>query len=222
MRPAPSGRPQRLTSDSAVIEILLKGIAAGFIVAVPLGPAGILCFRRVLAGPRLVGVLTVLGAALADSIYGTAAAFGLTAVVRALLTHREGLRAAGGVLLIVLAVQMIRARTPEEAQESSTGSLPGAFFSAFLLMAANPSVIVSFLAVFAALDLGAVRGYSEMAWLGPGVFAGSAAWWFVYTLARWGFKHKLGGASLHIIDVVAGFLVGAFGVWQLIELLRGR
>jgi threonine/homoserine/homoserine lactone efflux protein len=205
-----------------VIEILLKGIAAGFIVAVPLGPVGILCFRRVLTGPRLVGLMTVAGAGLADAIYGTAAAFGLTAISRALLTHREGLRGAGGVLLIILGARMIRAQTPEEQQENSLRSLPSAFLSAFFLMIANPSVIVSFLAVFAVLDLGTVRGYSEMAWLGPGVFIGSSAWWFAYALTQWCFNHKLRAASLRNIDIGAGILVSAFGVWQLIELLRGR
>jgi threonine/homoserine/homoserine lactone efflux protein len=138
------------------------------------------------------------------------------------LTHREGLRGAGGALLIILGWRMIRAQTPEEAQENSLGSLPAAFLSAFFLMIANPSVIVSFLAVFAVLDLGAVRGYSEMAWLGPGVFIGSAAWWFGYAMVRWSFNHKLRGASLRTIDIGAGILVSAFGVWQLIELLRGR
>ncbi len=205
-----------------MIEILLKGIAAGFIVAVPLGPVGILCFRRVLTGRRLVGLMTVLGAGLADSIYGTAAAFGLTAVSRALLTHREGLRAAGGVLLLFLGARMIRARAPDGTEVTSVARLPAAFLSAFLLMAANPSVIVSFLVVFAALDLGAVQGYSQMAWLGPGVFAGSSAWWFVYVLVRSGLDHKLRGASLRSIDVGAGLLVCAFGIWQLVELALGR
>ena len=205
-----------------MIEILLKGIAAGFIVAVPLGPVGILCFRRVLTGRRLIGLMTVFGAGLADSIYGSAAAFGLTAVSRALLTHREGLRAAGGVLLLFLGVKMIRARAPAATGEASMGRLPAAFLSAFLLMAANPSVILSFLVVFAALDLGAVQGYSQMAWLGPGVFVGSSAWWFVYILARSGINHKFRGASLHYIDVCAGLLVCAFGLWQLVELALGR
>ena len=205
-----------------MIEIFLKGIAAGFIVAVPLGPVGIFCFRRVLTGRRLVGLLTVAGAGLADSIYGTMAAFGLTAVTHALLTHREGLRAAGGVFLLYLGARMIRARAPQETQVASMGNLSPAFLSAFFLMIANPSVIVSFLAVFAALDLGAVRGYSEMAWLGPGVFIGSAAWWFVYAIARTRFNSGLQGAGLRIIDVSAGLLVCAFGVWQLVELVLGR
>ena len=205
-----------------MIEIFLKGIAAGFIVAVPLGPVGILCFRRVLTGRRLVGLLTVAGAGLADSIYGTVAAFGLTAVTHALLTHREGLRAAGGAFLLYLGARMIRARAPEEMQVASMGNLSPAFLSAFFLMIANPSVIVSFLAVFAALDLGAVRGYSEMAWLGPGVFIGSASWWFVYEIARARFSPGLRGAGLRIIDVGAGLLVCAFGLWQLVELALGR
>jgi len=205
-----------------VIEIFLKGAAAGFIVAVPLGPVGILCFRRVLTGSRLVGLLTVLGAGLADAIYGTAAAFGLAAVTHALMSHREPLRAAGGIFLLFLGVRMIRAPAPEEVEGSALRDLPAAFLSAFLLMIANPTIIISFLAVFAALDLGAVRGYSEMAWLGPGVFLGSAAWWIVYLLARSGLNRKLRGASLRVIDVCAGLLICSFGVWQLVELALGR
>jgi len=43
------------------LEFLLKGVVAGFIIAVPIGPVAVLCFRRVLSGPARVGLATVLG-----------------------------------------------------------------------------------------------------------------------------------------------------------------
>jgi threonine/homoserine/homoserine lactone efflux protein len=205
-----------------VIEIFIKGLAAGFIVAVPLGPVGILCFRRVLREGRLVGILTVVGAGLADAIYGTAAAFGLRALTHALTAHREALRAAGGIFLLFLGIRMIRSREVEPKPESSARDVSSAFLTAFLLMIANPSIMISFLGVFAVLDLGSVSGFSDLAWLGPAVFLGSAAWWGVYSLAKWRFKDKLSVAVLRAIDVSAGALICGFGVWQLIELALGR
>lgn len=205
--------------------ILLKGLVAGFIIAVPLGPVSILCFRRVLVGPRPVGVATVLGAAAADMVYGLIAALGITAVSHLLLSHRAPLRIAGGLFLLYLGYRMLRAHfSPPVNNGSADHNLPGIFFSTFLIMLANPAVLVSFLAVFAAIDL-AVRweGFFEAAWLGIGIFLGSASWWLVYRLASVHLGEKLRrDGGLHVINIGAGVLVCAFGLWQLVELAIGR
>ena len=59
---------------------LLRGIVIGFSIAAPVGPIGVLCIRRTLANGRAVGLVSGLGAATADAVYGTVAGFGLTAV----------------------------------------------------------------------------------------------------------------------------------------------
>lgn len=56
----------------------LKGLVIGLSIAAPVGPIGLLCIRRSLLGGRLAGVVSGLGAATADAIYGLLAAFGLT------------------------------------------------------------------------------------------------------------------------------------------------
>lgn len=53
-------------------------------------------FLRSLAEGRLVGLLTGLGAATADAVYGGIAAFGLTAVSSALIAYRTWLGMLGG------------------------------------------------------------------------------------------------------------------------------
>ena len=206
------------------MELFLKGIAGGFIIAVPLGPVSLLCFRRVLTGSRLAGLVTVLGAAAADTLYGLIAALGLHAVTHALLTHRAPLRIGGGLFLLYIGLSMLRSH-PEnpESDPAATNSLPGAFFSAFILMLANPTVILSFLAVFAAIDLAAeAEIYHKGARLGLAIFLGSSAWWLVYTLAALRFRGRLGLKELRAINVGTGSLISAFGVWQLIDLIRGK
>ena len=56
----------------------LKGLVIGFVIAVPLGPIGILCARRTLTHGRRAGFLSGMGASTADVLYGFIAAFGLT------------------------------------------------------------------------------------------------------------------------------------------------
>ena len=206
------------------MELFLKGIVAGFIVAVPLGPVSILCFRRILTGTLLAGIVTVVGAALADSIYGVVAAFGLRAVTRALLTHRAPLRIAGGIFLLWLGLAMFRFKERAEgADRAATRNLAGSFFSAFLLMLANPTIIISFLAVFAAIDLGAEQGLLRHGpLLGSGVFLGSAAWWGIYKALSLPFRGKVASRELRLINLSAGSLICAFGLWQLLDLIRGK
>ena len=66
--------------------IFFKGICIGFALAVPIGPIGIMCIRKTITEGRLRGFIIGLGAATADLIYGTIAAFGLTFISNTLIT----------------------------------------------------------------------------------------------------------------------------------------
>lgn len=63
---------------------------------------GVLVIRRTLAAGRATGVLSGLGAATADAIYASIAAFGLTFVSGFLIAQQLGLRLAGGLFLCYL------------------------------------------------------------------------------------------------------------------------
>lgn len=74
----------------------LKGLAFGFLLAATVGPMWLLCFRRTLERRTLAGLVSGMGIAVADGIYGTVAAFGLTAVSGFLLEHSFWIGLAGG------------------------------------------------------------------------------------------------------------------------------
>ena len=115
---------------------------------------------------------------------------------------------------------MMRAHPEQSDRVASAGQLSGSFVSAFLLMLANPTIVISFLAVFAAIDLSAGHaGFEEASWLGAGVLLGSAAWWLVYKLASIWFGARLKESGLHQINLAAGLLICGFGVWQLVEMI---
>ena len=60
------------------LDLFARGLILGFAIAAPVGPIGLLCIQRTLNQGRLVGLLSGLGAATADAIYGAIAAFGLS------------------------------------------------------------------------------------------------------------------------------------------------
>jgi threonine/homoserine/homoserine lactone efflux protein len=75
----------------------LKGLAIGFAMAVPVGPVGLLCIRRTLNYGLTTGLLSGLGAALADVLFAAVAAAGLASLTDFLLGIERQLQLAGGV-----------------------------------------------------------------------------------------------------------------------------
>lgn len=202
------------------MEVFLKAWVVGFIIASPIGPVGILCIRRTLADGRLVGLLTVLGTATADAIYGLIAGVGLTAVSHLLSAHRTPFRIVAGLFLFYLGATMLRAHPVISAKKPrAVGGLIRAYVSAMLLMLANPFIIVSFLAVFGAIGFETKSlGDLPAAQLFAGVFLGSAAWWIIFSLAAGWLRPRLQTDGLRAINIGAGMLMWIFGLWQFVQI----
>src|SRR4051794_20052783 len=156
------------------------GFALGFAVAAPVGPMSLLCIRRTLAGGFAPGLLSGLGVATADALYGAVAAFGLAAITSILVGHQVALRLAGAAVLVYLGVDTLRAR-PARAPAVGGTRLAGMYVSTLALTLTNPTTILSFAALFASLGFGYDRDPSTAPALVLGVFLGSALWWLLLT-----------------------------------------
>jgi threonine/homoserine/homoserine lactone efflux protein len=158
---------------------LLKGLVVGIIIAVPVGPVGIMCLRRTILEGKLAGFISGLGAATADAMFGFIAAFGLTFISDLLIDYHQWLRIAGGLYLLY-----IGGRALLTAPEVKTGTEPDAesllrdFLSSFALTLTNPITILVFLGIFSAIGLSGERAtLSRAAILVLGVWLGSLLWW---------------------------------------------
>ena len=83
-----------------LLVFLLKGIVVGIVIAVPVGPVGVMCVRRTIFEGKLAGFVSGLGAATADAVFGFIAAFGLTFVSDWLIGYQQWLRVVGGCYLL--------------------------------------------------------------------------------------------------------------------------
>jgi threonine/homoserine/homoserine lactone efflux protein len=206
------------------MEHLLKGVAIGFLMAVPVGPINLLCLRRSLSEGRRVGFVSGLGAAAADTTYGAIAAVGLATVTSFLLLHHLGLQLFAGLFMVGLGLHTMWTRTPprSEVAKVHVRRLRDAFVSTYVYTLANPMLIIVFTGVFARLGLGWRPGQALDAMeLVGGVFAGSTLWWLTLTLLAGTFGRHLDDGTLRRVNFIAGVAIAAIGVWQLSPLIRG-
>ncbi len=189
-----------------LLDALLRGIAVGIVIALPVGPVGALCTRRALFEGAAYGLVSGLGAAIADSLFCIVAGFGLTIIRDSLLLVRDWLGAAGGLFLFAAGWKALMETGVYRPEPLAGERMAYAFGSAFALTLTNPVTILAFAAIFSVIGIdAAATGYAGMAMLVVGVFLGSLLWWVglcfaVKALRRYGLNWlgQVSGAVLMV------------------------
>ena len=202
------------------LSFILKGILIGFSIAAPVGPIGILCIRRSVAEGRRSGLVTGLGAATADAVYGCVAGFGLTAISNFLVGQKFWLGLLGGLFLCYLGVRTFVSQPKEQSAEAPSTGLFSAFVSTFFLTITNPMTILSFVAIFAGLGLGKSADYFSAIALVAGVFGGSALWWLLLSGGAALFRSKINLEWMRLLNRGSGCIIFGFGVYSLFGAFR--
>jgi len=191
--------------------MILKGLAAGLAIAIPVGPVNVLCVSRTLTRGRRAGIVSGLGAAAADTFYGSVAGFSITFIIQFLQKEEFWIRVVGGVLLVGIGVIYFR-KPPKGPGAEPSGGADSDFTSAFLLTMTNPTTVLSFLAVMAGLGLGeGGPGWRTMLLVG-GIFCGSMLWWITLAQVVYRLRDRFDERAVAWMNRVAGLAIGAFGV----------
>jgi threonine/homoserine/homoserine lactone efflux protein len=203
----------------------LKGVLIGMAMAAPVGPIAILTIHRSVVHGPLAGFIGGIGAALADGLFGTLAAFGHAAAAGFLETHVGILRTVGAALLLFMAARTYRrpidsALNTEPASPHGFKDAAGDLVSTFFLTLTNPATLFAFMVVFAAVGIEP----EEMGGNGPalmvvcGVLAGSLAWWGILSLGIGLFRRKMTPRALRIVNLASAAVLAALAVlvlaWQ--------
>jgi len=195
------------------VELLIGGIIVGLMIAVPVGPVNILCIHRTLEAGWRSGLISGLGAAAADMLYGGVAGFSITFVVQFLVREQFWIRFFGGVLLIAIGISYFFKRpVPLKAQMQHRASAYSDLRSTFLLTLTNPTTILSILALLAALGMGDQRQWWLTLFLVGGIFCGSMVWWIVLSSIVNHFRSRFNDRILLLMNRSAGLAIGGFGV----------
>ena len=203
------------------LRLIVGGVIIGIVVAAPIGAVNLICMRRTLSYGPLNGFISGLGAALGDGLFAIIAAFGLSALSELVLRLEGVLKLVGGVFLIALGLHTYLAdpkklgiRRPKGKALDGTDDLPHTVVATFFLTITNPATLLAFTAIFAgaAVDLHYTQSAASAGFLAIGVLAGSAAWWFVVTLAVGMLHGQLSDAWLHRVNQISGGLIALLGL----------
>ncbi|MGA2739114.1 MAG: LysE family translocator [Bryobacteraceae bacterium] len=193
------------------LELLSKGVLAGLAISAPVGPVNVLCISRTLSNGRIAGVISGLGAAAADTVYGAIAGFSISFVIDFLLREEFWIRLCGGTLLIALGVRYYF-KKPQSLAREGRSSAHSEFITAFLLNLTNPTTVLSFLAVLATLGMGHHRARWLTILLVAGIFGGAMLWWILLTAATSRFRERFNDNAMLWMNRIAGLAIGGFGI----------
>jgi threonine/homoserine/homoserine lactone efflux protein len=198
--------------------LILTGIIVGFLVAMPVGPIGILIIQRTVNKSRLSGLISGLGAALADTFYAVIAGYSLTFIIELVRQNQILFQLTGGLAVIGLGLHIFFKNPVRDFKRfKKKGNTPVQdLTSTFLLTLANPITIFAFIALLA--SSGAVfnmeRPYQTL-FMVTGVFIGAGLWWFSLTEIINLFKHRFNLRVLWWFNKIAGIAILFFVVISL-------
>lgn len=201
------------------ISFLVRGLIIGISIAATVGPMCILCINRTLHKGQLYGLVSGLGIATADGVYGAIAGFGLTVITGFLVSQQMWIRLIGGLFLIYLGIKTALSRPAERAAVARGNGYAGAYISTFLLTLTNPLTILSFAAIFAGIGVGgASKSYLSASLVVCGVFLGSVTWWCILTSGISLLRKRFTTRWLLWINRISGLIILLFGILALLSL----
>jgi threonine/homoserine/homoserine lactone efflux protein len=201
------------------ISLFVQGVLMGLVVAVPVGPLGLLCISRALALGPTYGLFSGLGVATADALAAGIAALGITLISGFLSAHQMILRLIGGAFLCYLGCKIYVTEPVAQAPIKTINGLLGAYVTTLFLTFSNPVTILSFVAIYAGWHVPSLDGhYVAAATLTLGVFTGSALWWFGMFVCLKALHRRVNLRFLFWVHRVSGAIIAGFGVVVLFSL----
>jgi len=198
----------------------IKGMAVGFSLALPVGPIALLCIRRTLSRGSASGLVSGLGAATADGLYGAVAGFGLTFISNFLVSHESILRILGGGFLCYAGARIFVSVPSETSSGADQKGILRDYLSALFLTLTNPVTILTFAAVFATLGMPHLgENYFPTVVLVAGVFIGSTLWWIILTGFVSVFRGAVKQEGIRMVNRVSGTVIICFGIVILVTFL---
>jgi threonine/homoserine/homoserine lactone efflux protein len=192
-------------------ELLLRGALAGLAISAPVGPVNVLCISRTIAGGPRAGLISGLGAATADTIYGAIAGFSISVVIGLLIRNEFWIRLVGGALLIGIGIHYYFKR-PVAPRRQPPESAHSEYVTALLMNFTNPTTVLSFLAVLAGLGMRHHREWWLTLLVVAGVFLGAMLWWTGLALLANRFRESFTQRAMLWMNRIAGLAIGGFGL----------
>lgn len=195
--------------------LFLQGLIMGFMISWPLGPIGLLIIQKTVNKNRAAGLISGMGAALADTCYAIIAGFSLTFIIEFIKHHHIVFQVAGGVILLAVGLHIYFKNPVKEFKkyQRKGGNYFQDFIFTFLVTLSNPLIVFLYLA--ALTGSGVVLNLSEpydAFFIISGVYFGGFCWWTFLTGIVSIFRHRFNLRILWWFNKIAGITIIAIVV----------
>ena len=165
-----------------MVSFFLRGVLIGLLFGIPAGVVGAMTVQRTWNYGMKAGLLTGLGSSVADCIYASIGAFGLTVISDFLLKYQIVINLAGGGLILFMGLRLLFGKGEQKEVPSVSGRIR-MFLSSFLVGITNPAAILTFLFAFSYFGISGETNLLQGMWLVGGVFLGTYFWWGILSAA---------------------------------------
>ena len=203
----------------SVLELILKGVAIGFLAAAPTGPSGVLVIQRTLNKGRWKGFLTGLGVSISDAFYIMITMMCLSLVLGYLenSTVSTVVKLAGCALLFVFGITTVRNNPLAASKEVKVrkDSIWQIMLTGFGVAIVNPLVVFFYMGLFAFFSL-PVDDFSTAVKMQTYLFVviGDVCWWLTLSTLINKVRNRFDLRGLWIINRILGtILIVAAVAW---------
>jgi threonine/homoserine/homoserine lactone efflux protein len=196
----------------SVFELILKGMAIGFLAAAPTGPSGVLVIQRTLNKGRWKGFLTGLGVSISDAFYIMLTMMCLSLVLGYLEnpTVATVVKLAGCGLLLVFGITTVRNNPLAASKEVKVkkDSLWQIMVTGFAVAIVNPLVVFFYMGLFAFFSL-PVDDFSTGLKMQTYLFVilGDFCWWFTLSSLINRLRNRFDLRGLWMINRILGSIL---------------
>lgn len=190
-----------------------KGVFMGILIALPTGPVSFLIIRRMYLFGMKSGMYSVYGSMISDGFYATVVGFGLRKIQHFLIGISGYAELVAGVVLIIIGYKAINEKQKELEQDMKENHPLKDVISISFLNLLNPTLVLSFGAIFIALGMGNSVGDPKL--IGTfliGISSGTLLFWYLF--GRWIEKLRLKNQMEMIAKVnsIIGVILFAAGI----------
>ena len=199
-------------SNISIFELILKGMAIGFLAAAPTGPSGVLVIQRTLNKGRWKGFLTGLGVSISDAIYIFITMMCLSLVLGYLEnpTIATVVKLAGCVLLLVFGITTVRNNPLASSKEVKVrkDSLWQIMVTGFAVAIVNPLVVFFYMGLFAFFSV-PVDDFDTAHKMQTYLFVilGDFCWWFTLSTLINKLRNRFDLRGLWMINRILGTIL---------------
>lgn len=158
--------------------IFIKSILVGVLITAPVGPTAILCINRTLSKGKFSGLISGVGASIADFVFALVTIFSLSTIASFWIKYEFILMLSSSLLLLTIGYFTYTKKTKLVLEEEPKKTYVLDFLSTFTLMITNPLTILLFTSILPPYDLinkggSLLQGFTTAL----GIFTGGIIWW---------------------------------------------